>query len=259
MKAQFTRGSACIYHGPSEFDSGVPIVALATGLATPSGNVKTGKMVQVHICRADIDPAAAIRAGLDAGSVCPADCPYRSRASGGGGGCYTHSAILRGRGTAGAWRAWEAGRYREVFAPEAITSLFAGRDVRLGSYGDPAALPPWLVRATLAESAGNTGYSHAWQLARAQYLRAFCMASVGSAAEAAEARAAGWRAFLVEPIGERMRGRGVAQCPSAAESPAVMTCSACPRTLRCAGTRHPEARARVIRITAHGSGAGSID
>jgi hypothetical protein len=72
-----------LWRGPSRLD-GAPIVAIATGLAEPSSNPKTGPMVQTWILRADSSPQEAQRTGADA-SVC-GDCPLRpllARASGG--------------------------------------------------------------------------------------------------------------------------------------------------------------------------------
>jgi len=63
-----------LWRGASRLD-GAPIVAIATGLAAPSSNPKTGPMVQTWILRADVAPHEAQRDGRDA-SVC-GDCPLR--------------------------------------------------------------------------------------------------------------------------------------------------------------------------------------
>jgi len=258
MAENTVRGSGVFYKGPSQLD-GSPIVGLVTGLAAKSGNDKTGAMVQTHICRADVSPADAIRAGLDAAGPCPATCPHRSRASGGNGSCYTHPSILRGHGTSGAWRSYAAGRYR-VFPLDTLPSIGEGRDVRLGSYGDPAAVPLAVWEALLSDSVGNTGYTHAWRDVRFRPLARYCMASVDSPASAAEAVRDGWRFYLPEPEGSRTRaieGHTVAQCPAAAEAGKRVQCSGCPAKLRCSGTRHGSSIAGV-RIGAHGSGKGSV-
>ena len=57
-----------LYEGPSMLD-GAPIVAIATGIKSRAGNVKTGDMVQVFILRQDMSPNEAQRKGTD-GAVC---------------------------------------------------------------------------------------------------------------------------------------------------------------------------------------------
>ena len=52
-----------------------PIVAILTGLRSPSANRKTGAMAQLWILSADESPVDASQSGADA-SVC-GDCPLR--------------------------------------------------------------------------------------------------------------------------------------------------------------------------------------
>ena len=258
MGNQFTRGSGVIYRGPSMLESGEEIAVLVTGLAAPSGNEKTGAMIQTHIVRVDTEPGEAIRLGMDSGSVCPSKCPHRSKASGGNGDCYTFPSILRGHGTAGSWGAFNRGRYRRYGLGE-LATLGASRDIRLGSYGDPGAVPIEIWDALLSESVSNTGYTHAWRTSPG--LARWCMASVDSVAEATEAMRLGFRFYLPEPVGaaptRRIGGETVAQCPASAEAGRRVTCSTCPKKLRCSGTRHGSQIAGV-RIEAHGSGARSL-
>ena len=63
-----------LYRGPSLLD-GKPIVCIATGLRSPSGNPKTGPMVQTWIMREDVAPHTAQKSGEDS-SVC-GDCALR--------------------------------------------------------------------------------------------------------------------------------------------------------------------------------------
>ena len=62
------------YEGPSAID-GAPIVVIATGFASATGNRKTGDMVQTYIIRQDVKPTDALRTGQDA-SIC-GDCKHR--------------------------------------------------------------------------------------------------------------------------------------------------------------------------------------
>lgn len=63
-----------LYEGPSMLD-GEPIVAIATGMQTPSTNRKTGEMVQVHILLQKEHPSVAQNSGADS-SIC-GNCPLR--------------------------------------------------------------------------------------------------------------------------------------------------------------------------------------
>jgi hypothetical protein len=84
-------------------------------------------MIQCWILREDVDPVSAERTGQDA-SVC-GDCALR------GNGCYVllHQAPLQ------VWRAYHAGCYPPFHKRH--EHLFLGREVRIGAYGDPAAVP----------------------------------------------------------------------------------------------------------------------
>lgn len=253
MPSPYTRGSAVIYEGASVLD-GSPIVVILTGLGAASRNVKTGALVQSHIIRRDMSPADAIREGQDAGSICPATCPHLIM-----GTCYVHPIIKRGQGTSGAFRSYHAGRYR-VADRDSLIALGAGRDIRLGSYGDPCAVPYWVWETLLVASSSNTGYTHGWRLPSAQRLRAYCMASVDSPDSAREAIGAGWRVYLPEPHGVKTRKIGadtLATCPASAEAGHVRTCATCPPKLRCSGNRHGSS-IQGVRITAHGSSAARV-
>lgn len=216
-----------IYQGPSMLD-GSPIVVIITGFQG-SANAKTGRMLQTWIMRADIDPGAASQAGLD-GAVC-GNCPQRRST---GGACYVviEQAPLR------VWRAWKDGRYqdwRASFEP----GILAGRAIRIGSYGDPAAVPINVWRRVREQKiTGWTGYTHQWRTNIA--LRPFLMASVDSEAEMVEAHAQGWRTF-------RVRDEAAAPLPEEVDCPSeVTTCEAC-------GLCRGRARvAKSVTIPVHG-------
>ena len=174
-----------LYRGPSLLD-GAPIVCVATGLTRPSANRSTGPMVQTWVLAQEVNPVAARQAGRDA-AVC-GDCALRE------GACYVvlHHAPLQ------VWRAYQAGLYPPF--RRAHEWLFRGRDVRLGSYGDPAAVPArvWARLVRLARS--HTGYTHQWR-ACDPALRRWLMASVETPDQLHEARALGWRTFRVRLAG----------------------------------------------------------
>src|SRR5271165_5264167 len=114
-----------LYRGPSMLD-GAPIVAIAT---MHSENRKTGNMVQTWILREDLSPVDASKAHADA-SIC-GDCKHRWSL---GGACYVNI----GQAPGGIWRAYKRGAYLET-CYVTLRTIGAGRAVRLGAYGDPAA------------------------------------------------------------------------------------------------------------------------
>lgn len=198
-----------LYEGPSMLD-GSPIVVIITGFRG-STNGKTGRMLQTWIMRADMDPGEAVQSGQD-GAIC-GDCPQRRSQ---GGACY----VVVEQAPLAVWRAWKAGRYedwREAFPHGAL----AGRSVRFGSYGDPAAVPANVWRRVREQKlAGWTGYTHQWR--KAFNLRLFLMASVDSEEEQRQAQRMGWRTFRVlDAISPNVTSDEV-ECPSE-----VTTCEAC--------------------------------
>lgn len=238
---------AILWSGPSEID-GEPVVLVAAALAR-SRNAKTGAMVQLYILRADVSPAEAVETGADR-SIC-GDCRHRPRP----GYVAPDGAVIPPRprtcyvvlahGPSSVWRGLQAGRYEHLDL-ESAGHLLAGRRVRVGAYGDPAAVPSSVWRELLTGARAWTGYSHGWR--ERPDLRGIAMASVDSASEADEARAAGWRTFRVRRAPEPLRTREVA-CPASAEAGRRTQCADC---RLCAGVA---VRAADIAIIAHGVGA----
>lgn len=221
---------AVLYRGPSMLD-GAPIVVILTGLANASRNAKTGDMLQTWIMRADVHPLAALK-GADA-SICGA-CPHRPAS---GGACY----VQVGRAPSNIWKAFAADRY----AYGEGVQLGAGRMVRLGSYGDPAAVPAAVWEALTRHASGWTGYTHQWRTA--PHLKPLCMASVDSEAEAMEARAQGWRTFRVRGAAEPVAARLEFVCPASEEAGRKTDCATCRACMGTAG----KAKASPV-IIAHG-------
>jgi hypothetical protein len=116
--------------------------------------------------------------------------------------------------------------------------------VRLGTYGDPAAVPVHVWQTLTYAAKGHTGYTHRWRKAPA--LRTLCMASVDSVAEAREAHALGWRYFRVAMPSDLARLDIEARCPASAEAGKKLTCAQC---MACAGAN---GRRGSIVIQAHG-------
>jgi hypothetical protein len=234
---------AIIYRGPSMLD-GAPIVVIATGLAKASRNEKTGGgLVQTWIIREDVSPVEAVNSGADA-SIC-GTCPHRGTVVDGknqGRSCY----VTVFQAPLNVWKSYHRGVYGSaVLEGSALVEAFAGKLVRLGAYGDPAAVPAEVWASVMGAAKGGTGYTHQWRKARA--LQAWCMASCDTAEERAEANAMGWRTFRVRAAGEPVQAREVV-CPASAEAGYKTTCSAC----KACGGHSAKARADIV-IAAHGA------
>lgn len=208
-----------LYDGPSRLD-GLPIVAIVTEGST---NPKTGPMAQVWIMRSDVPPGAAAASGADS-SVC-GDCMHRPAKL---GTCYVNIWQAPRR----VYDTFKAGRYPALapaLAPARWPWLPA---VRLGAYGDPAAVPldAWLHLTGHCPT--WTGYTHQWRHLTDPAWRALLMASTDTEAETQEAQALGWRTFRVRRKGELV-GQGEFICPASEESQhsaaqhTCMTCKSC--------------------------------
>lgn len=217
-----------LYEGPSMLDPDVDIVVIAT---YGSVNAKTGtlrrQMVQTWILRQDVCPPEAKKKDLDL-AVC-GDVPCRAW-------CYVF------RGPASVWKAYKRGSYSQA----GIKPCAEGMDIRIGSYGDPAAVPLNIWIRHTRRSRGRSGYSHHWRTLGDQWKR-FVMASTETPWGAIEAHAKGWRQFRVklpeEPLLSFERG-----CPAAEEMGKKLSCVECGQ---CDGTNSGANRPSRA-INAHG-------
>ena len=224
-----------LWRGPSLLD-GSPIVVIAI---KKSGNRKTGRMLQTYILRADQTPVAAIRSGADA-SIC-GSCPHRGIVVDGrnkGRTCYVNI----GQGPTGVYKAFQRGAYP---ACEDIEAFGEKQLVRLGTYGDPGAVPGWVWSTLIRSAVGHTGYTHQWQ--NRPDLRGIVMASADSSKAASAAHADGWRTFRVAMPNHIDRLPKESICPASAEAGKKLTCEAC---LSCGG--NATGRRGSIVIQAHG-------
>lgn len=217
---------------------GQPIIAVATGVSRGSRNGKTGAEVQTWILRDDISPTDAVKTGDDV-SIC-GNCVHRGDGMGGARSCY----VTVFQAPLVVWKTAQKGGY-PVVSPEAAGAALAGKVLRLGSYGDPAAVPVSVWSALVSDVSGHTGYTHQWRTSDA--LRDYCMASCDSAFEQELAAAQGWRTFRVRTAAEPLAPREII-CPASKEAGAKTSCSACKA---CGGA---SAKAKVnIAIIAHGA------
>jgi hypothetical protein len=229
-----------LYQGPSQLNR-EPIVAILTGLTRPSANSKTGwSMLQTWILPATETPLQAIRTGKDE-SVC-GRCPLRG-AHARDRACY----VNLGRAPTAVWQAWTRQLYPTV--DEKRWKRIRGRPVRLGSYGDPAAVPSQIWFRLAGYATGWTGYTHHWRDPRLQHLRWLLMASVDTPHEAWEAQALGWRTYRTRLESEELLPFE-STCPASKEAGHKTTCERC---LQCNGTQAVDVR-RSYAIEAHGVG-----
>lgn len=217
------------YRGPSVLD-GFPILGILTGTRRPTRNRKIGPMLQTWILRADYNPLRAATSGADR-AVC-GTCPLR------GGTCY----VVLKNAPLTVWKA----RRRYPVLPDDASGILPPLPLRMGAYGDPAAIPKLVWTRLLAAVPGWTGYTHQWRRLEAQWLKRYCMASVDTEAERAEAERRGWRTFRVrERAGAVLPGELV--CPASKEAGHRTTCARC----RLCDGRKAENRRRSIVIIRH--------
>jgi hypothetical protein len=218
---------------------GAPIVAIAT---MNSRNAKTGNMVQVWILRKDMKPTDAVHSGADA-SIC-GECPHRGEIVNGRNvrrSCY----VRVFHGPSSVYRAFQRGRY-EPLELSKVSRVFRSRFVRLGAYGDPAALPAEVIDAILRKATGWTGYTHSW--AKRPDLAQWCMASCDTATDERNAMALGFRTFRVtaEPMPKLSKRHFV--CPASEEAGKKLQCFECGA---CNG--NGDNRRSNVQIAVHGT------
>lgn len=245
-----------LYEGASLID-GSPIVVIGT---ISSRNIKTGKMLQTWILRADIDPLTANRTGADY-SIC-GNCPLKgeanpSKAKGTADnrGCY----VQIGQAPASVYRTYKAGKYPKAiiyadlyFDPHIASTggscIAKGLMVRLGAYGDPAAVPRTVWDRLLKFSKGWTGYSHQSQAPSAEFTPDLCMVSADNENQALDSWRKGYRTFRIVADTQHVIKSMEVICPATNEGGNKATCSTCGL---CTGTSKS---AKSVVVVAHGAG-----
>ena len=224
---------------------------ILTGIETASKNSKTLDMVQGYILVDQVDPVQAQKRGRDE-SIC-GQCPLRwfLALAAGTPRCYVvavHDALST-------WKAHRGKRAKMPTEP-------LGRPLRIGTYGDPAAVPVKIWR-NLIKLSGYTidrarkkgvrwgpawsGYTHQWR--RAPHLKAITMASVDNEAEALAAQAKGWRTYRHRPHGAPLLPSEI-DCPHPTRG---VTCNHCSATAGlCNGRQGAQDKRPSISIENHG-------
>jgi hypothetical protein len=236
-------GAAILWGGASLFKPSEQILVVGVALA-PKGNGangKTGDVIQCWIIPRDRDPTEECCDHRGPSSIC-GDCALRRPRT-----CYVNPGMARA-----IWVSCQEGGIDVFPSWPALEQLLEGRVVRLGAYGDPAAVPTFVWKSLVEMADGHLGYTQAWRLERAQDLQPYCMASVHSREERAEARSRGWRTFRIRLPSEEL-DTGEVKCAGSEEGGREQQCITC---LRCAGTsgRHRQ----DVAIFPHGSGKQSF-
>jgi len=183
---------------------------------SPSKNSKLGDMVQVWIMPADEKPTDSINSGLQK-AVC-GSCWFASSKT-----CYVNPAPINS-----VYGAIQRGSYRELTnddaGHQALAAALYGRFVRVGAWGDPAAMP-WNLMASIVDSAkGHTSYTH--QADHPNYDSRFndvCMVSVESAKQAQRLQAVGVRTFRARTEFGQLTEAEI-ECPSVSSG---LNCDEC--------------------------------
>jgi len=200
-----------LYEGPSWFD-GSPIVIIAT---LKTANRKTGAVIQTWILRADMPPTLACKKKADY-AIC-GSCPGRPCND---GWCY----VNKGQAPESVYRAYRNGRYVR-YEHTLHAEYLRGRMLRIGSYGDPAALPSTTTWTQYSAECGRSvGYTHSWR--ERPELRFWCMAST-VLADNAEAKALGFRTFCCVPHDAGNGPVGSIQCLSETHKRKCVDCGLC--------------------------------
>ena len=224
-----------IYRGASLLD-GKPIVVVA--IVRESKNKKTGNLVQTYILVDNGQSPVVNAKTLEDVSVC-GDCKHRR---GMGGSCY----VNLGQGA----RSVMDGVMRGIYPEKILAARVAakGRKVRLGTYGDPAAVPAMVWGSLLSDAAGHTGYTHQWASGKADHVKQWCMASADTPKEKALAKSMGWRTFRVRGADDVEVYADEGKCPASEEMNKRVTCEDC---MACSGGVDSKKASMVIIV--HGS------
>ena len=203
-----------------------------------SSNEKTGSMIQIWIMLTDIHPVEVVRSGLDAVTICQG-CPFAS-----GNGCYVNMAFA----PTNIFKTYKAGKYEKLF-PKDYSTVFAGKTVRFGAYGNPTLMPFSIAKAIAKASKGWTGYFHNWAqmtVVEARQWNELFMASTETQNSYNLAKQLNLRVFHVSPT------KPVLNTMECVNSTKQIECRDC---LLCAGMSKP---AKDIWIAPHGNKANTL-
>jgi hypothetical protein len=228
MNTRYNRNTVIAWQGVSRIDGKSPIALFVTGItqrAVKGSNAKTGPAIQTHILRTDVDPLEAIRNGADS-AIC-GGCAFKGVDSVPIGKTYPKDRtcyVQVHKASLGIYRSFSNGNVRTLPVAE-VANLISGRVLRLGSYGDPAAIPFNVWEALRRYTVFSLGYTHQYRSERLQDVTAFCQISADTEQDAIMAHAQGYGSFRV--IGPDQRPLSFEMvCPSL-EGVQCIDCGAC--------------------------------
>lgn len=232
--------SYVIYDGPSLID-GSPIVCIAQEPPKKS-NVKTGAMMQTYIIRSDVDPLSASKNGQDKG-VC-GSCVHRGTQTSEKGlkqaknrTCY----VVLFQGPLIKWKGYSWGKYETVRGHEEIKKVGKGQMVRIGTYGDGAAVPEYVWDSLCEDAEGWTAYTHQDNPNPNRY-----MTSADTLDQAEVAWKKGHRTFrTISSVDQVVKGKEII-CPATEEGGKRVQCIDCKL---CCGT---SVKGKSIAAVVHG-------
>jgi len=238
-----------LWRGPSSID-GQPIGVVITHVRRPPLQEKIGDMAQAWILPILHEPNDAVRTGADE-SVC-GSCRFRPSLD---GGCYVTVFSTAQR----VWWAWQQWGSYQPEKPPTFT-----KDLRIGAWGDPTAVPLAVWLRLLPSLPGWTAYTSRWDELLPESIphwQRFAMASVKNEDEQRRAEAAGWRTYRPRSPDDPILP-GEITCPAAPEAPThgKAKCAGCglcngvrldPRTRRVLSPQP-----RNLTIIVHGPASG---
>ncbi len=238
--------TVCIWSGRSihpQGDGG-EIAVFLSGIQNPSANAKTGPMLQTYILANNgRDPVTVANDPRGAWRDACGGCALAHAI---GGACY----VNLGQAPLSIWSAWNRGSVPHILPGQwsALLETIAGKPIRLGSYGDPAAVPLETWKLLLRGAPAWTGYTHAWEaLPKGHPLSRYCMASADRPDQIPAAVARGWRAYTLAP--------DPATVPDAIPCPHYTRGIACADCTLCSGST---IGAKSIAVRPHGAKASRV-
>jgi hypothetical protein len=187
-----------LYRGPSMLDGKNIIVAATNVFGNKTTNEKIGDMIPIWIIKSDIAPSMSVTeharksVGYSDSTVC-GNCKHRDLNT-----CY----VTLFHGPDQVYGAYHRDRYVTYDKSESMKDLFRDKKVRIGAYGDPAAVPMYIWDEICGLAKTHTGYTHQWNnkkisLNYLDNLKKYCMASCDTVSEQQEASKLGWRTFRI--------------------------------------------------------------
>lgn len=222
-----------VWEGNSLIDQ-EKIMLIITGVNYPSHNRKTGWMIQSWILT-KIHPIEAIKTGQDY-SVC-GDCALRGE-KGKGRVCYVLPLSI-----SQVYSKYLKGGYPPFTSDKKF--LTQGRDLRIGSYGEPTAIPYEVWEPLIKSARISTGYTHRWKVCDDRW-KTKLHASVESADDKLLANKLGWCTYRVKTPDEPILDDET-YCP--AELPQMKYLVTCQRCGKCNG------KSGNIVVDVHGTGS----